>query len=486
VLNASEDVIREVLALEEMQQKLIIREKAQKDFMFFVKYVYENFIEGTHHKKIATLFEKLSTTPGSRIIVNMPPRHTKSEFASYLLPAWLIGKNPKLKIIQTTHTAELAVRFGRKVRNLMELQIYKDIFPDVDLRVDSKAAGRWETGQGGEYYAAGVGGAITGRGADLLIIDDPHSEQDALSETAMEGAYEWYTSGPRQRLQPGGSIVVVMTRWSLKDLTGKLLKAQGSDVMSDQWDVVEFPAILPSDNILWPEFWKKEELLRVKASLSLGKWNAQWQQNPVAEEGAIIKKEWWNKWEKKEIPPVSYIMQSYDTAFSKKETADYSAITTWGVFKPNEGEPEAIILMDAQRGRWDFPELKAKALQEYTYWEPDMVIVEAKASGTPLTDELRATGVPVVNYTPSKGRDKHTRMHMVAPIFESGKVWAPDRRFAEEVIDECAAFPHGDNDDYCDSMSMALIRYRKGGFVRLDSDEEEDDITTVPFVRQYY
>ena len=485
MLNASEDVIREVLALEEMQQKLIVREKAQKDFMVFVKYVYENFIEGTHHKKISTLFEKLSETPGSRIIVNMPPRHTKSEFASYLLPAWLIGKNPKLKIIQTTHTAELAVRFGRKVRNLMELQIYKDIFPDVDLRIDSKAAGRWETGQGGEYYAAGVGGAITGRGADLLIIDDPHSEQDALSETAMESAYEWYTSGPRQRLQPGGSIVIVMTRWSLKDLTGKLLKAQGSDVMSDQWDVVEFPAILPSDKVLWPEFWKKDELLRVKASLSLGKWNAQWQQNPVAEEGAIIKKEWWNKWEKKEIPPVSYIMQSYDTAFSKKETADYSAITTWGVFKPNEGDPEAIILMDAQRGRWDFPELKAKALQEYNYWEPDMVIVEAKATGTPLTDELRATGVPVVNYTPSKGRDKHTRMHMVAPIFESGKVWAPDRRFAEEVIDECAAFPHGDNDDYCDSMTMALIRYRKGGFVRLDSDEEEDDITVV-HSRQYY
>ena len=485
MLNASEDVIREVLALEEQQKKLIIRGVAQKDFMVFVKYVYENFIEGTHHKKISTLFEKLSVTPGSRIIVNMPPRHTKSEFASYLLPAWLIGKNPKLKIIQTTHTAELAVRFGRKVRNLMELQIYKDIFPDVELRIDSKAAGRWETAQGGEYYAAGVGGAITGRGADLLIIDDPHSEQDALSETAMENAYEWYTAGPRQRLQPGGSIVVVMTRWSLKDLTGKLLKAQGSDVMSDQWDIVEFPAILPSDKVLWPEFWKKEELLKVKASLSLSKWNAQWQQNPVAEEGAIIKKEWWNKWEKKEIPPVSYIMQSYDTAFSKKETADYSAITTWGVFSPKEGEPESIILMDAQRGRWDFPELKAKALQEYNYWEPDMVIVEAKATGTPLTDELRATGIPVINYTPSRGRDKHTRMHMVAPIFESGKVWAPDRRFAEEVIDECAAFPHGDNDDYCDSMTMALIRYRKGGFVRLDSDEEEDDIT-VASSRQYY
>jgi len=486
MLNASDEVMREILALEQAKKTLSIRELAQDNFMVFVKHVYEGFIEGSHHKQVAKQFERLAVNPGSRIIVNMPPRHTKSEFASYLLPAWLIGKNPELKIIQTTHTAELAVRFGRKVRNLMELEIYREIFPEVDLRADSKAAGRWETGQGGEYFAAGVGGAITGRGADLLIIDDPHSEQDALSETAMEGAYEWYTSGPRQRLQPGGSIVVVMTRWSLKDLTGKLIRAQANDVMSDQWDIIEFPAILPSDNVLWPEFWKKDELLRVKASLSLGKWNAQWQQNPTAEEGAIIKKEWWNKWEKKEIPPVSYIMQSYDTAFSKKETADYSAITTWGVFQPKESGPDNLILMDAKRGRWDFPELKAKALEEYQYWEPDMVLIEAKASGTPLTDELRTMGIPVVNYTPSRGRDKHTRMHMVAPIFESGRVWAPEKKFSEEVIDECAAFPNGEHDDFCDSMSMALIRYRKGGFLRLDSDEEEDESTYRPQIKQYY
>ena len=486
MFNAPEEVIREVLALEQAKSNLVIRAKAQNDFMAFVKHVYEGFIEGDHHKKVAKQFEKLATNPGSRIIVNMPPRHTKSEFASYLLPAWLIGKNPTLKIIQTTHTAELAVRFGRKVRNLMELDLYKAIFPDVELRVDSKAAGRWETEQGGEYYAAGVGGAITGRGADLLIIDDPHSEQDALSETAMESAYEWYTSGPRQRLQPGGSIVVVMTRWSLKDLTGKLIKAQGSDVMSDQWDMIEFPAILPSDNILWPEFWKKEELLKVKASLSLAKWNAQWQQNPTAEEGAIIKKEWWNVWESERVPPVSYIMQSYDTAFSKKETADYSAITTWGIFQPEEGGPDHIILLDARRGRWDFPELKSTAKEEYKYWEPDMVIVEAKATGTPLTDELRTMGIPVINYTPSKGRDKHTRMHMVAPIFESGMVWAPDKKFSEDVIEECVAFPNGDNDDYCDSMSMALIRYRKGGFIKLDSDPEDEEPMYRIQARQFY
>ena len=487
MLNAPDEVLREILALEQARKTLLVRDKAQESFMSFVKYVYDGFIEGSHHKQVATQFEKLAVDPGSRIIVNMPPRHTKSEFASYLLPAWVLGKNPKLKILPTTPTAELAVRFGRKVRNLMEMERYREVFPDVDLRADSKAAGRWDTGQGGEYYAAGVGGAITGRGADLLIIDDPHSEQDALSESAMEHAYEWYTSGPRQRLQPGGSIVIVMTRWSLKDLTGKLIKAQASDVMADQWEVVEFPAILPSGNILWPEFWNKDELLRVKASLSLSKWNAQWQQNPTAEEGAIIKKEWWNKWEKDDIPPVSYIMQSYDTAFSKKETADYSAITTWGVFRPEEGGPDNLILMDAKRGRWDFPELKAQAMQEYTYWEPDMVLIEAKATGTPLTDELRTMGIPVVNYTPSKGKDKHTRMHMVAPIFESGKVWAPEKKFSEEVIDECAAFPNGDYDDYCDSMSMALIRYRKGGFVRLDSDEEDEESSSyLRHSRQFY
>ena len=486
MLNAPDEVVREILALEQAQKRLSVRKEAHNNFIPFVKHVYEGFIEGAHHLKVAEKFEKLATNPHSRIIINMPPRHTKSEFASYMLPAWLIGRNPALKIIQTTHTAELAVRFGRKVRNLMEMECYRDVFPDVDLRADSKAAGRWETGQGGEYYAAGGGGAITGRGADLLIIDDPHSEQDALSESALDNAYEWYTSGPRQRLQPGGSIVIVMTRWSLKDLTGKLIKSQASDVMSDQWEIIEFPAILPSGNLLWPEFWSKDELLRVKASLSLGKWNAQWQQNPVAEEGAIIKKEWWNTWEKKEIPPVSYIMQSYDTAFSKKETADYSAITTWGVFQPKEGGTDNIILMDAKRGRWDFPELKSKALEEYKYWEPDMVLIEAKATGTPLTDELRTMGIPVVNYTPSKGKDKHTRMHMVAPIFESGKVWAPEKRFSEEVIDECAAFPHGDYDDYCDSMSMALIRYRKGGFVHLDSDEEDDEPVYTPQSRQYY
>jgi len=244
-----------------------IQSKAKNDFLSFVKCVWPEFVEGSHHRHIAEKFNKLASGEIKRLIVNMPPRHTKSEFASYLLPAWMVGREPKLKIIQATHTGELAIRFGRKAKNLIDSEEYHKIF-QTRLQEDSKAAGRWETAQGGEYFAAGVGGAITGRGADLLIIDDPHSEQDAMSPTAMESAYEWYTSGPRQRLQPGARIILVMTRWSTKDLTGMLLANQ-KEPKADQWDVVEFPAIMEQgqeSKPVWPEYWKLDELEKVKAT----------------------------------------------------------------------------------------------------------------------------------------------------------------------------------------------------------------------------
>ena len=334
------------------------------DFLSFVKHVWPDFIEGSHHKRIADKFNKLASGEIKRLIINMPPRHTKSEFGSYLLPAWMVGKNPKLKIIQSTNTTELSVRFGRKAKALIDSPEYQKVFK-TKLREDSQAAGKWETAQGGEYYAAGVGSAITGRGADLLIIDDPHSEQDAMNSQALERTYEWYTSGPRQRLQPGGSIVVVMTRWNTKDLTGALIKAQ-KELKSDQWEVIEFPAILPSGKPIWPEYWKKDQLEAVKASLPMGKWNAQWQQQPTSEETSIIKREWWQEW-KKEQPPLQYIIQSYDTAFSSKTTSDYSAITTWGIFYNEVTGKQNILLMEADRGRWDFPELKRIALEKRSY-----------------------------------------------------------------------------------------------------------------------
>ena len=190
-------------------------------------------------------------------------------------------------------------------------------------------------------------------------------------------------------------------------------------------------------------------------------------------------------WKKKELPSLQYVMQSYDTAYSKKTNADYSAITTWGVFYENESGPLNVILLAAQRDRWDFPELRRVALDEYKYWDPECVLIEAKASGMPLTQELRNMGIPVMNYSPSRGSDKFTRVNSVAPLFESGLVWAPDTRWAEEVIEECAAFPAGEHDDYVDTVTQALRRFREGGFITHPEDYEEDIIQTVNR-RNYY
>lgn len=480
----SESQMKEILQLQERLDLLNARESCRDSFMEYIRHIWPGFIEGEHHRLIADKLTRVAKGELKRLIVNMPPRHTKSEFASIYFPSWMMGLKPDLKIMQTTHTADLSINFGRKVRNLMDTEEYKGIFPEASLAADSKSAGKWQTGGGGEYFAAGVGGAIAGRGADLLIIDDPHSEQDAMSLPLLDSCYEWYTSGPRQRLQPGGTIVIVMTRWSTADLTGRLLNRQ-TENNADQWEVVELPAIFEdSGNVLWPEFWKREELDAVKASIPVAKWNAQYQQNPTSEEGAIIKREWWNLWEKDDPPPCSYIIQSYDTAFSKKETADYSAITTWGVFTPSDGAGEAIILLDAQKGRWDFPELKAVAQDQYNEFEPDMVLIEAQASGTPLTHELRAMGIPVVNYRPSRGNDKMTRVHAVSPVFEAGMVWAPDHVFADEVIEECAAFPFAPHDDYVDTTTQAILRFRQGNFINLYSDEEEEEVYRAK--RAYY
>ena len=477
------DVRREFALLANRYGEKKKQDTIQNDFLSFVKHVWPDFVEGKHHKRIADKFNKLASGEIKRLIINMPPRHTKSEFGSYLLPAWMVGKNPKLKIIQSTNTTELSVRFGRKAKALIDSPEYQKVFK-TKLREDSQAAGKWETAQGGEYYAAGVGSAITGRGADLLIIDDPHSEQDAMNAQALERTYEWYTSGPRQRLQPGGSIIVIMTRWNEKDLTGRLLNAQ-KEVKADQWEIVEFPAIMPSGQPVWPEYWKIEDLESVKASIPLSKWNAQYMQNPTSEEGALIKREWWRPWEDEELPPLEHVIQSYDTAFMKKQTADYSAITTWGVFRPSEDDPPNLILVDAVKARYEFPELRRVALEQYGYWNPETVIIESKASGLPLTYELRKMGIPVINFTPSKGNDKHTRVNAVSPMFESGLIWAPkEMEFAQEVIEECAAFPYGDHDDLVDSMTQALMRFRQGGLISHPEDYIDEPIQ--PKQRTYY
>jgi predicted phage terminase large subunit-like protein len=459
-------------------EKLKDRELCQEKFIKFVERVWPTFISGAHHKRMADAFERVANGTCKRLIINMPPRHTKSEFASYLLPAWFLGKFPHKKVIQASNTGELAVGFGRKVRNLVDSDVYNSIFPNLALQADSKAAGRWNTSKGGDYFAIGVGGTVTGKGADVLIIDDPHSEQEAAMAASNPDIYdkvfEWYTSGPRQRLQPGGAIVVVMTRWAQRDLTGQVLKS-AAQRSGEEWEVIEFPAILPSGRPLWPQFWSLEELEALREELPNAKWQAQYQQNPVGNESAIVKRDWWKWWEKDDPPRCDYILQSWDTAFEKTQRADYSAGTTWGIFDCEEDNfAPNIILLNTYKKRVEFPELKRDVMREYTEYEPDSLIVEKKASGAPLIYDLRAMGIPVQEYTPSKGQDKIARLNSVSDIIASGKVWVPRTRWAEELVDEIAAFPSGEHDDLVDATTLALMRFRQGGFLRLPSDEPEE------------
>ena len=478
-LHEQERLLAELEKLSELKS----RKLCQNNFLAFVKEVWPTFIAGRHHAKMANAFERVARGECKRLIINMPPRHTKSEFASYLLPAWFLGKYPHKKVIQCSHTAELAVGFGRKVRNLVDTEAYHDIFPDLQLSADSKAAGRWNTSKMGDYFAIGVNGAVTGKGADLLIVDDPHSEQEAalaeVNPDIYDKTYEWYTSGPRQRLQPGGSIIIVMTRWSKRDLTGQILKDASANESIGEWEVIEFPAILPSDKPLWPEFWELDELLKVKRDVPNSKWMAQYQQNPVSESAAIIKREWWKTWERETPPQCDFILQSWDTAFEKTQRADYSAQTTWGVFyhPDDNGVDQAnIILLNGARDRVEFPTLKQWAIDEYKEWDPDSVIIEKKASGAPLIYEMRAMGIPVQEFTPTRGNDKISRLNAVADIFASGRVWAPATRWAEEVIDEVAEFPAGSHDDFVDTVSMAMHRFRRGGYISTALDAEEEPL----------
>ena len=448
----------------------VVREKGQENFLDFCASVWSEFICGAHHSKMAEAFERVASGECKRLMINMPPRFGKSQLTSWLLPAWIVGNSPNKKIIMASHTAELSLRFGRMVRNLIDSDEYQKVFPEVSLNLDSKAAGRFDMSGGGEY-----------RGADLLIIDDPHSEQQGQSADPkiFENTYEWYLSGPRQRLQPGGAIIIVMTRWGKKDLCGSILKDSITRDGSDQWEIIELPAILPSGRSLWEDFWKIEELESIKATLPVSHWEAQYQQNPVSEESALVKREWWKIWEEKDPPSCEFLIQSWDTAFLKTQRADYSACTTWGVFyKENDDGYLApqIILLDAFQERLEFPELKRRAYEQYNSWMPDAFIVEAKAAGSPLIFELRKIGIPVQEFTPSRGNDKIARVNAVADLFASGSVWCPAKRWAEEVMEQFASFPVGDHDDLVDSSTQALLRYRQGGFITLSHDEQETEL----------
>jgi len=362
--------------------------------------------------------------------------------------------------------------------------------------VDSKSAGRWNTNFGGEYFACGIGSALAGRGADLLLVDDPHSEQDVINGnfSVFEKAYEWFTFGARTRLMPGGRVAIVQTRWHMDDLTGRVTNDMVKNDLADQYEIVEFPAILDTDDKdgkpikkpLWPEFFDLGALERTKASMPAFQWNAQYQQKPTAEEASIIKREWWGRWPKDQPPHVEYVIMSLDAAAEKHNRADFTALTTWGVFFNEDENSHHLILLDSIKERLEFPELKQMCMKQYTEWEPDAFIVEKKSAGTAIYQEMRRMGLPVQEYTPHRGTgDKLARLNSVADIIASGMAWVPATRWADELVEEIAGFPFMSNDDLVDSTVMALLRFRQGGFIRLPTDEWEDE---APYYhkREYY
>jgi len=473
---------RRTLELLKRYDANMTQDMGKESFLDFINHVYPGYKVGPHHLKLIQIFEDIAAGKKKRVIVNIAPRHGKSELISYLAPAWFLGKYPHKKIIMGSHTADLAVNFGRRVRNLVGSEAYKGIFPQVELQSDSKSASRWGTNFNGEYFAIGVGGALAGRGADLFIIDDPHSEQEAKTgrPDVFLPAWEWFQSGPLQRLMPGGAIIIVMTRWSKLDLTGMIVQQTERNEDVDPLEVVEFPAIKDDGQALWPEFWDVEELLAKKAALDIRYWNAQYMQQPTSEEGALIKREWWKIWEKEDPPECEFIIMSLDAAQEATNRADYNALTTWGVFYNEETQNFAIILLNAIKKRMEYPELKKLVLEEYREWQPDAFMVEKKSNGSALYQEFRRMGVPVGEFTPGKGQDKIARVNAVSDLFASGIVYAPDHRWAKEVIEECNDFPAGTNDDLVDSTTLALLRFRQGGFLRLPTDEPEDN-----FLKQY-
>lgn len=466
----------------------VTKGRAERDsFAAFRKLMFPDYVDGPHLKIMAEAFERVVSGKLKRLIVTLPPRHMKSVQCSVLLPAWFIGKFPKKKIMQVSNTAELAQGFGRQVKNMIQSNEYKAVFKDVKLAADSTAAGRWNTSQGGDYFAVGMGGALAGRGADLLVVDDPHTEAEALAsesgdQSIYDRAFSWFMLA-RQRLQPGGAIIICVTRWSQRDLVGQVLKAARDRGEDGEWEVIDFPAILPSGKALWSQFWDIKELEKIRDELPIQRWSAQYQQSPVSVAAALIKSSWWREWDVEtqgKVPDFEYIIQSWDTATTANTRSNFSACTTWGMFMkagPGEKLYPQFMLIDAFRGRLEFPDLKNEAKRLFDKFKPDCLLIENTAQGTSLIPELRMKGLPVTPFQPGRAKnDKILRVNAISDIFKSGQVWYISNEETKKVIEQFEAFPNAqDGDDYVDSGTQAIQTARAGGVIRLERDEDWSD-----------
>jgi predicted phage terminase large subunit-like protein len=494
-----------------------VKEMARNDFYTYVLLMAphclpEEFVSGRHIELICKELQAIeeyvvSTRKGSRhkkpkgtgrLQIFLPPGSMKSLLGGRLFASWLLGKHPKWRVMAVGHSREFAVdNVGRPLRDLMASEEYKEIFPEVFLSEDLTAAGRWETGQGGQFYAAGAGTRIAGRRAHVAIVDDVISEQEADSKKEREKINKWYGKGLQSRLLPGAAEVIINTRWHVQDLSGYVQDAFKNSTRP--FKVVSIPAILdetaslllrregdPEDFLkvgtsYWPNFWSTQELLDKKmgGTLSPADWNALYMQNPVPEAGNIVKWEDFRQWPYDDPPECNYLVLTLDTAFQTTERSDYSAYSLWGIFKHKEtfdGEQHEedkrlygkeawvpnMILLAGGKGRYEFPDLCAKVEKLYKKYRPDSILIEKKASGQSLIQELRRRGYPVLEYMPDK--DKESRLHACTPFFQSGRIWIPKitekRQWVSDWITEVVQFPFTEHDDAVDATSMAILWMR--------------------------
>lgn len=483
-------VLAELPAAKKVELYRLLHDKqiaqARDRFLPFIRTINPNFAQGRHHEVIAEKLEAVERGELRRLMVFMPPRASKSFMISEFYPAWYLGRQPTKQVLAVSYAQPMAMAFGRKVRNLVGSDDYREIFPGTTLAPDSRAADRWHTGQGGVYNAAGIGSGIAGKGANLGLIDDPMDEQDAPSKAARKEVIDWWPWGFTSRAMPDAAFIILMTRWHQDDLAGHLLAEAERSEFKDQWEVVDIPALLDErwakvfgykpGSSFWPvapdtppacelKGWPTEDLLRKKANMPPYQWNALYMQRPSTEGGNILKREYWKMWEPAHPPKCDYYFMSLDTAFSTKDSADYSVITQWGVFTDEfTGGVPHLIALAAERGRWPYYELKKRTEAFYEKYMPDVILVEKKASGQSLIQDLQLQGLPVHPYNPD--RDKEARAWASQPLFEAGRVWIPrDKGWAEDIMNECTGFPHAAHDDYVDAVTQAVLWVKNGYFV---------------------
>jgi predicted phage terminase large subunit-like protein len=432
---------------------------ARDELSSYASALYSRFELPPHLRILVQILERVERGELDRVIICMPPRHGKSFLTSTVFPAWYLGLHPDRSIIASSYGAELANDFGRRVRGFVVDDLHRAIFPDCRVVDDSNAVHRFGLTGGGNYYAVGAGGPITGRGADLLLIDDPiKSREDANSAAIRRSLQSWYQDVAYTRLQPGGAIVLIQTRWHEDDLAGWLLREHSQE----GWKLISLPALAEvsegwrrEGEPLWFEKFPLETLQRIREAIGTAAWASLYQQRPAPEQGAIFRREWWRNYSGP-IEPHRTVF-SLDCAFKTGQSNDFSVIAIVGEAK------DGYYVRHVSRGRWEFPELKRQAIALAEIWKPHAVLIEDAASGQSLIQALKAeTKLPILPVKPMG--DKVSRAHAVSPLVESGRVFLPtDAAWLADFLDEMTSFPAAPHDDQVDAITQALNYLRGDG-----------------------